>query len=45
LAGEIAPGVHAAPHEPVLLAKWLGQVQDLAQYMARINHLNAASGG
>lgn len=45
LAGEIAPGVHAAPHEPVLLAKWLDQVAGLAQYMARIDHLNTASGG
>lgn len=39
LNGEIAPGVHAAPHAPKLLANWLGQVQGLAQYMARIDHL------
>jgi saccharopine dehydrogenase-like NADP-dependent oxidoreductase len=44
LKGEIAPGVHAAPHEPALLESWLGQVQGLAQYMARIDHLADPSG-
>lgn len=39
LAGEIAPGVHPAPHEAKLVAKWLGQVKGLAQYMERIDHL------
>jgi saccharopine dehydrogenase-like NADP-dependent oxidoreductase len=39
LKGEIAAGVHAAPHEPKLLANWLGQVKTLAQYMARVDHL------
>ncbi len=39
LNGEIAAGVHAAPHEPKLLANWLGQVKTLAQYMARVDHL------
>jgi saccharopine dehydrogenase (NADP+, L-glutamate forming) len=39
LKGEIAPGVHAAPHEPKLLANWLNQVKTLAQYMARVDHL------
>jgi saccharopine dehydrogenase-like NADP-dependent oxidoreductase len=39
LAGEIAPGVHAAPHQRHLLDAWLGQVQGLAQYMQRIDHL------
>ncbi|MDZ7905681.1 MAG: saccharopine dehydrogenase C-terminal domain-containing protein [Cypionkella sp.] len=39
LNGEIAAGVHAAPHAPEVLAKWLGQVKTLAQYMARIDHL------
>ena len=32
-------GVHAAPHDPKLLASWLGQVRSLAQYMDRIDHL------
>jgi saccharopine dehydrogenase (NADP+, L-glutamate forming) len=36
---EIAPGVHAAPHEPKVLASWLGQVKTLAQYMERVDHL------
>ena len=35
---EIPPGVHPAPHDPKLIAKWLGQVQTLAQYMERIDH-------
>jgi saccharopine dehydrogenase (NADP+, L-glutamate forming) len=39
LNGEIAAGVHAAPHEPKLLANWLKQVKTLAQYMARVDHL------
>ena len=36
---EIPAGVHSAPHDPRLLAAWLGQVQRLAQYMARVDHL------
>ena len=36
---QIAVGVHAAPHDPKLLAEWLGQVQGLAQYMQRVDHL------
>ncbi len=36
---EIAAGVHAAPHDPKLLTRWLGEVGRLAQYMARIDHL------
>lgn len=39
LAGEIAAGVHPAPHQPELVGKWLGQVKSLAQYMERIDHL------
>jgi saccharopine dehydrogenase-like NADP-dependent oxidoreductase len=39
LAREIPVGVHAAPHDPKLLSRWLGEVEHLAQYMARINHL------
>ncbi len=40
---EIAAGVHAAPHDPKLLASWLGQVRGLAQYMERIDHLAVPS--
>ena len=36
---EIAAGVHGAPHEPRVLARWLDQVGHLAQYMARVDHL------
>jgi saccharopine dehydrogenase (NADP+, L-glutamate forming) len=36
---EIPAGVHAAPHDPRLLARWLGEVSHLAQYMDRIDHL------
>ena len=35
----VPAGVHAAPHDPNLLASWLGQVRSLAQYMDRIDHL------
>ena len=38
LRGEIAPGVHGAPHDPKVFENWLGQVRDLAQYMERVNH-------
>lgn len=36
---EIPAGVHAAPHDPRLLHRWLDEVSHLAQYMARIDHL------
>jgi saccharopine dehydrogenase (NADP+, L-glutamate forming) len=36
---EIAAGVHGAPHDPRLLARWLGEVGHLAQVMRRIDHL------
>lgn len=39
LAREIPAGVHAAPHDPRLLARWLGEVGHLVQYMDRIDHL------
>ncbi|MCW1919041.1 saccharopine dehydrogenase NADP-binding domain-containing protein [Rhodobacter sp. KR11] len=39
MAREIPAGVHAAPHDPKLYTKWLGQVRGLAQYMERIDHL------
>ncbi|MDT8857315.1 saccharopine dehydrogenase NADP-binding domain-containing protein [Paracoccaceae bacterium Fryx2] len=39
LAREIPAGVHAAPHDPKLVARWLGDVGTLAQYLARVDHL------
>lgn len=39
LTREIPAGVHAAPHDPRLLARWLGEVSHLAQSLERINHL------
>jgi saccharopine dehydrogenase (NADP+, L-glutamate forming) len=39
LAGDIPPGVHAAPHDPALVTRWLDQVAGLTQYMARVDHL------
>ncbi len=39
LAHEIPVGVHPAPHDARLLARWLSEVEHLAQYMARIDHL------
>jgi saccharopine dehydrogenase (NADP+, L-glutamate forming) len=39
LARQIPAGVHPAPHDPKLLARWLGEVEHLAQYMARVDHL------
>ena len=34
---DFAPGVHGAPHDPKILANWLGEVKKLAQYMERVN--------
>ena len=39
LARDIPAGVHAAPHDPKLLARWLADISHLAQYMNRIDHL------
>jgi saccharopine dehydrogenase-like NADP-dependent oxidoreductase len=39
LTREIAAGVHGAPHDTRLLARWLGEVGHLAQYLNRIDHL------
>lgn len=36
-AGRIAPGVHAAPHDPALVARWLEATRAEAQHMARID--------
>ena len=39
LAREIPAGVHGAPHDPKLVARWLDQVGHLAQFLRRIDHL------
>lgn len=39
IRGEIGPGVHAAPHDPELVAGWLVEVGNIAQHMAKVNHL------
>ena len=36
---EIPVGVHAAPHDPKLIARWMDQVQTLVQYLDRVDHL------
>jgi saccharopine dehydrogenase (NADP+, L-glutamate forming) len=39
LERQIAAGVHAAPHDPALIARWMGVVAELAQNVQRIDHL------
>ncbi len=39
LLRELPTGVHGVPTDPRLLGRWLAQVQMLAQYMARVDHL------
>lgn len=39
LSREISAGVHAAPHDPRLVTRWLHEVEHLAQYLARVDHL------
>ena len=36
---EIPAGVHAAPHDPKLVARWLAEVRKLAQYLDLRDHL------
>ena len=36
---EIPSGVHPAPHDPKLIARWMDQVQGLVQYLSRVDHL------
>lgn len=40
LAGKLPAGVHAAPTDPDLVAQWLVQVAEIAQHVAKIDHLN-----
>ncbi|MCQ0969470.1 saccharopine dehydrogenase NADP-binding domain-containing protein (plasmid) [Paracoccus sp. TK19116] len=39
VAGRIAPGVHAAPDDPDLIADWLVEIGRIAQHVARVDHL------
>ena len=39
LAGEIAPGVSAAPSDPALVARWMEETGGLAQYLEKVDHL------
>ena len=41
LAGGFAPGVHAAPEDPELVGSWLVEVGEIADHMAKVNHLTA----
>lgn len=36
---EIAAGVHAAPHDPRLVGRWLDEVRRLSQHMQLVDHL------
>jgi len=36
---EIPVGVHPAPHDPKLVARWLDEVGHLAQHLERVDHL------
>lgn len=37
--GRVAPGVHAAPEDPLLVADWLVEIGEIAQHMAKVDHL------
>ncbi len=39
LSGELGAGVHAAPHDPALITKWMERIKGLAQYLERVDHL------
>lgn len=41
LAGAFPPGVHAAPDDPDLVGRWLVEVGEIADHMAKVNHLGA----
>jgi saccharopine dehydrogenase (NADP+, L-glutamate forming) len=38
-ARDIAAGVHPAPHDPRVIARWMDEVAQLAQYLQRVDHL------
>ena len=37
--GRIAPGVHAAPDAPDLIAEWLAEIGQIAQHLEKVDHL------
>jgi saccharopine dehydrogenase (NADP+, L-glutamate forming) len=39
LAHDLPVGVHAASHDPRLIARWMDHVGTLAQYLERVDHL------
>lgn len=39
LAGNMTPGVHAAPEDPQLVARFLSEIEGLAQYMQVVDRL------
>ena len=39
LSGDLPAGVSAAPGDPALVARWLGEVDRLAQHLAIVDHL------
>lgn len=38
-AGQISAGVHAAPDDPELVGDWLVEIGQIAQHLARVDHL------
>lgn len=40
LRGDFAPGVHAAPSAPEAIAGWLVEVGEIADHMAKVDHLS-----
>lgn len=40
----IGPGVHAAPDDPELVAGWLVEIANIAQHIAKVNHLRRQLG-
>lgn len=42
IAGGFAPGVHAAPADPETIGRWLVEVGEIADHMAKVNHLAGA---
>lgn len=41
LAGAFPPGVHAAPDDPDLVGGWLAKVGEIADHMAKVDHLTS----
>jgi hypothetical protein len=41
LAGSFPPGVHAAPDDPEIVGRWLIEVGEIADHVAKVDHLTA----